>query len=286
MKNLQDLQLRKKQAEKKIMIGTPLIIIGVLFFVFLPDLFFIGILFGLVSIGFLAKGSSEYSHVSRTFKQDVVTDLVKQFIEDGQFDQYRGLGLNEVYETEFLKRADRYHTEDYISGKISGVSFVSSDVKLEERHVRHTKNGTQTYYETYFLGRIFIFDFNKSFDGFLQVLEHGRPTVNRGYEKVKLESVVFNKKFKTFTTNEHSAFYVLTPHFMEALMRFEQNNRGAINFSFINNRLYIGIDNRRDTFTLRMFQPLNEETIKEFERDLLVVKEVIDELKLNNRIFK
>ena len=45
-------------------------------------------------------------------------------------------------------------------------------------------------------------------------------------------------------------------------------------------------DNRKDTFELRLFQPITDETFAEFERELNVVKEVIMELKLNSRIFK
>jgi hypothetical protein len=191
-----------------------------------------------------------------------------------------------VYGTEFIKHADRFHTEDYLSGKMEGVSFVSSDVKLEERHVEHTKDGTREYYETYFLGRIFIFEFNKDFDGYLQVLEHGRPQSKRKFDKVKLESVDFNKKFKTYSTNELSAFYVLTPHLMEALMNFEKNNKGSISFSFIDSRVYIGINNFKDTFTLKMFKVLDETAFEEFQRELNVIKEIVVELKLNNDIFK
>ena len=35
-----------------------------------------------------------------------------------------------------------------------------------------------------------------------------------------------------------------------------------------------------------MFQPLNEETFAEFEQELFVVKDIIQELKLNNTLFK
>ena len=103
---------------------------------------------------------------------------------------------------------------------------------------------------------------------------------------MKLESVDFNKKFKTYCTSEHSAFYVLTPHFMEALREFEKNNRGNISFSFIDNYLYIGINNFRDTFELKMFRELNQSSFNEFKRELLVIKEIVKELKLNNHIFK
>lgn len=278
---------KKKTSERNVIIGGVLIVIAVLFFLAAVDVLVVfGVLAGLIGLVFAIIGFSNFSKLSKKFKVEVLTGLVSTFVDNGYFNPNDGLPQGTVYSTEFLKHADRFHSEDFLSGSMDGVKFISSDVKLEERHVRHTKNGTQTYYETYFLGRVFVFDFNKPFDGYLQVLERGRPTVNRGYSKVQLESIQFNKKFKTYTTNDHSAFYVLTPHFMEALMDFEKNNRGTIQFSFLGNSLYIGIDNRRDTFELTMFRALDERIFEEFKRDLLVIQEVIKELNLNKNIFK
>lgn len=277
----------KKRSEKRTLIGGGVLILGVILVILgFSASIIAGIVVALVGIVFLVLGFSEFQQLSKRFKREVVGSLVEEFVEDGHFDPSYGLSQSDVYSTEFLKRADRFHSEDLLRGRIDDVEFVSSDVKLEERHVQHTKNGTRVYYETYFLGRIFIFDFNKSFEGTLQVLEGGRPTVNRGYKKVKLESVDFNKKFKTYATSEHSAFYVLTPHFMEALMQFEKNNRGKIQFSFLGSKLFIGINNFRDTFELQMFRPLDDRIFDEFKRDLYVVKEVVTELKLNKNIFK
>lgn len=277
----------KNSAELKVKIGSGLIILGALGLLLGDTLGFIILAIGLVvGAGFAIVGASSFSKLSKTFKVEVITKLMEEFVDNGKFNPHGGLSQSDVYSSEFIKRADRFHTEDYLSGSMEGVNFVSSDVKLEERHVRHTKNGTETYYETYYLGRLFIFDFNKSFDGYLQVLEGARPTRNRGYKKVKLESVQFNKKFKTFSTSEHSAFYVLTPHFMEALMELEQKNRGKIYFSFIDNRLYIGINNFINTFELRMFRKLDEKVFDEFKRELFIIKDVITELKLNNSIFQ
>ena len=227
----------KEKAEKQVMIGGGIIIVGMLGLLFMDAGGMIMVFAGVLIGGIIAViGGSRFSTLSKSFKAEVLTGLIDTFVDNGHFNPEMGLSQGQVYSTEFLKRADRFHSEDFLSGSMEDVQFVSSDVKLEERHVRHTKNGTQTYYETYFMGRVFIFEFNKPFDGYLQVLEHNRPTRNRGYKKVKLESVQFNKKFKTFSTNEHSAFYVLTPHFMEALMNFEQQNRGNIYFSFIEPR--------------------------------------------------
>jgi len=287
--NLEKYIETKKAAEKKAKIGGALVIVGVILIIVgasFPVAFVIGGLMIFAGLIFAAIGISSFSTLSKTFKVDVVTKLVETFVDNGHFDPNTGLSQQNVYATEFLKPADRFHSEDFLQGSMEGVKFVSSDVVLEERHVEHTKNGTRTYYETYFKGRIFVFDFNKPFEGYLQVLERGRPYKNRDYDKVKLESIAFNKKFTTFATNDHSAFYVLTPHFMEALMKFEQNNKGTISFSFLGNYLYIGINNFRDTFELQMFRPLNQAIFDEFKRDLLVIQEVITELKLNKNIFK
>lgn len=288
MDRFKSLQVDKKKAETKVVIGGAAIIVAVIMFVLLMNsqAMYVAIPIGIFGVVYAAIGGSNFSKINNKFKNDVLGNLIKEEIEDGYYNATQGLSGPAVYSSEFLKRADRYHSEDYITGKIDGVAFASSDLKLEERHVQHTKNGTRTYYETYFQGRMFIFEFNKDFAGYVQVLERGWPHSSRKYSKIKLESVAFNKKFKTYTTNDHTAFYVLTPHLMEALMEFEKNNRGAISFSFIDDKLYIGINNMRDTFELQMFRPIDERLLEEFKRDLNVVKDVVHELRLNNNIFK
>lgn len=281
-------QAEKIKAEKKVKIGGGLLIVGIILAVLLSTqgLVAIGVIIAIPGIIVLIMGSSSFGNLNKKFKTEVLTDLVASYVDNGVFRPEMGLSEQQVYATEFVKKEDRFHSEDYLAGEIEGVKFISSDVKLEDRRTEHTKNGTRTYYVTMFLGRVFEFDFNKAFEGYIQVLEKFRPTSRRKFEKIKMESVVFNKKFKTYTTSEHAAFYVLTPHFMEALMKLEKDNKGSIGFSFIDNKLYIAINNFRDTFELKMFKPLNEETFKEFERELLVIKDVIKELKLNHNIFK
>ena len=195
VKDLDNYVKLKNDAEKKIKIGGAIILISLTGLLF-PNyggmiLLIVGILAGAITAGI---GYNGFSKLSKRFKIEVLSGLVETFVDNGRFDPNGGLSPAQVYSSEFLKRADRFHTEDFLSGSMDGVEFISSDVKLEERHVRQTKNGTEVYYETYFLGRLFKFEFNKSFDGYLQVLEGSRPTKNRKYTKVKLESIQFNKK--------------------------------------------------------------------------------------------
>ena len=57
-------------------------------------------------------------------------------------------------------------------------------------------------------------------------------------------------------------------------------------FSITYDKLYLGINNFKDTFELKMFRELNESSFEEFKRELYVIKDVVTELKLNNNIFK
>ena len=282
---LQVYQTAKAKLERFTIIGGVLVVLGILLFILLAQYGPFGLIAILPGIGFLIYTTSKLNALSKKFKKEVLTELVETNIDQGQLVIDSGLSKSEVMDTEYLKRPDRFHSEDMISGLMDGVSFVSSDVKLEERHVHHTKNGTRTEWVTYFLGRVFVFDFNKRFDGALQVAENTRPTSNRKFEKVKMESIEFNRVYNTYTTNDHTAFYVLTPHLMQGLLDFEKNNKGHISFSFIGSKLYIAINNFRNTFELRLFRKIDQSVIDEFTRDLLVIHEVVRELKLNKKIF-
>lgn len=279
----------KKEAEKKVKIGLPFVVIGVLLIWFMQGGSTLGVVFGFISLlggGFVAAaGATAFNKLKKNFKQTVLKEMFKETIPGVNYSPEYGLDERTVYATDFLKRADRFHSEDFLEGQIDGVDFISSDVKLEERHVQHTKHGTRTYYVTYFLGRVFRFEFNKEFAGRLQVLEAGSPK-SRGYNKVKLESVDFNKKFKTYSTEDITAFYILTPDIMEAIHKLEQRNPGRIGLSFVGDYLFVAINNNKDTFELKMFKEIDNSMVEEFKKDILVIKDFIMTLKLNNNLFK
>jgi hypothetical protein len=282
----------KKKSEKQVGTGLGIMAIAAILFLIIagagtPETGqLVGIIVGLVG-GILALvGVGTFAKIKRSFKTEVLCAFFSEFIPGTDYIPDRGLSPTEVYATEFLKRADRFHSEDLLRGKLDDVDFLSSDVRLEERHVQHTKNGTRVYYVPYFVGRVFRFTFNKEFEGYLQVLESGSPLSGRKYTKVEMESVDFNKKFKTFATTELSAFYVLTPDIMEAIFELEKRNPGRIGLSFTGENLYIAINNNKDTFEIKMFRNIDNAMMEGFKNDLMVIKDFVHTLKLNTKIFK
>jgi hypothetical protein len=282
---------KKKEAEKffiyaGLTIGLAFIIFLLLFSQTLENLIIIPIIIGVAGLILLVIGSSKFSKIKTSFKNDFLRNIFNELIPGIEYMPKQGLSKDVVYSTEFLKRADRFYSEDYLEGKIDDIDFISSDVRLEEKHVRRTKNGTQVYYVPFFVGRVFRFDFNKELVGSLQVLETGKPVSRRRYKKVELESIDFNKKFRVYSEEDLTAFYILTPDIMEAIFALERRHPGSIAFSFSNQQLYLGINNNRNTFELKLFKKLSTEEIESFKNDLLVIKDVIHTLKLNNSIFK
>lgn len=276
---------KRKQCIKWFAIGAGLGIVGILLFIALPDIAFLGFISLFVGFVFIAVGATKFSKLNLEFKNKFLKELIQDVFPEANYHPKGGIDINKVYSCNFLKRADRYHTEDLIQGKFDDVEFETCDLKLEERHVRRTKNGTQVYYVTYFLGRFFEFDFPKEFKGQVITTEESLFTLFSGLKRIQLESVDYNKKFKTYTSNEHNAYYILTPHLMEAILELEKNNPGRISISFFGNRLSIAINNSKNTFELNLFKPVDERIFNELERDLLVIKNIVTELKLNRNIF-
>lgn len=291
-KQLNEFNENKKKIEKNYMFAFGFFALAVIAFLIISNggsaegLIVIPIVILVAGLVFMIKGSSGYSKLKKTFKTTFLKSMFEELIPGIEYKPYEGLTASAVYEGEFLKKADRYHSEDFLSGKIDDVDFISSDVRLEERHVRHTKNGTQVYYVPYFVGRVFRFDFHKELVGRLQVLETGSPYSRYKFNRVKLESIDFNKKFRTYAEDEHTAFYILTPDIMEALFAIEKRNPGVIRFSFLDQQLYVAINNNKNTFELKLFKSISTEEIEMFKKDLLTIKDLIVTLKLNNNIFK
>ena len=278
-------QQRKRRVETMIILGGLSMVISAALFVFTsaPGI----LVFGLLIVGAITLffGYSSYTTIQDDFKAHVLKDILEDSVEGGDYRPGMGLETTQVYQTECLAMADEMKTEDFLSGAIDGVSFISSDVRLSNYQTVSTGKTTTRVLTPYFTGRVFSFDFNKTFKGRVFVMEKGGPKSQYDTEKVELESHDFNDTFKTYSTDPHTAFYVLTPQIINGLLKIEKNHPGELAFSFIGTKLHVTINNNLDTFELNMFRPLNEDAIKAFKSDLDIFKDIVTTLKLNRKIF-
>lgn len=238
------------------------------------------------SIIFIILGNAQFKKIGKDFKNIYMKKIVNDILPGSTYQENMGIALNDVYRSGLLKEADRSRSEDLITGCIKGVNFKTSDLQLLERREHVDSKGHRTItYVPYFTGRFFIFDFNKNFKGNIVITEasFSKPY---GMKKVSMESEEFNKVFKTYANDDLSAFYVLTPHLMVSLLELEKENPGCIMISMNSNIMYMAINNNRDTFSLKMNQKIDDKLIGLFEKDMNVINNIIEEMRLNNKIFK
>lgn len=224
------------------------------------------------------------------YKNYFVYNALKEIFTDLEYEPEIGISEETLRDTKMIDTSDRYYSNDFIKGKYKDVNFVSSDVHIEEEHERKDKDGnTETYYVTLFMGRWFIFNFNKTFKSNLCVTQ--TTSVIRfyeiNYEKINLEDEEFNKNFLVYAQNEHEAFYILSPSFMERVKDLSLKINGKLILCFNDNKLYLGLNNYSDSFEPSMYKKVDEAFIKDtIKKDIDVIINFIEELDLDNDLFK
>lgn len=228
-----------------------------------------------IIIGFvlLIVYSSKASAVSKEFKQVFVAALIESEFDHVRYSIEGKLSKQAFYKYEFGLSGNIYKTNDHIEASYKGIQFSLCDVLLQQR----TRSGKTTHTVTRFQGPVLSIRLNKSQPGKLQVLESSRLTWFDDYDKVEMESIAFNKTFNVYSTNEILAFYILTPHFMEKLMKVERENPGKLYFTFINGYLNIGLYNRKDNFEIAG-KTISDETLLLFKSQIRKIKEIIEEV--------
>ena len=257
-----------------------------LFFILVPGL--------IVSTLLMNKPRQRYR---AAFKQAYVRRALQSVFTNLYYDPERGISYETIAATRMMNMGDRFHSEDYISGRYKDIPFEQSDVHIEEEQQSTDSEGhTHTEYVTIFRGRWMIFDFNKEFRANVQIAQKGFRTAKRKrffgkketlFKKVELESETFNKEFQVYAQNEHDAFYIITPAFMERIEGLAAQNKGKMMFCFVGQRLHIAIHDNKDSFEPgSVFKAIDEEkATRKIREEIEVITQFIDELSLDNNLF-
>lgn len=274
-------------------ITAGIIILLALIFQTIEILFFGIIAILLFSALFTAKQKREYI---LKFKKHFVQSALKNVFTNLTYHPEQGMPRDVIASTKMMYMGDRYSSNDYISGKYKDIGFRQADVHIEEERESTDSDGnTTTYWVTIFRGRWMIFDFNKTFKADLQVCQKffGNNKISnwgndKKFEKVKLESVDFNKRFNVYAQSDHEAFYLLTPPIMEKIIKLDDMNQGKLLLCFIDNKLHIGLYDGKDSFEhAPIFKQINEEQVRSnISNDIKQITMFIDELDLDNDLFR
>ena len=231
------------------------------------------------------------------FKDAFVKRSLESVFTELRYEPEQGIPYDTIASTKMMNMGDRFHSEDYVHASYREVRFEQSDVHIqEEHHSTDSKGHSSTHYVTIFRGRWMIFDFNKEFRAKVQIVQKGFRTAKRKrffgkketlFQKVETESETFNQQFQVYAQNEHDAFYILTPAFMERVQNLVARNKGKLMFCFIGNRLHIAINDNKDSFEPGSVfkRPDEEKLTQKLRGEIAMITQFIDELSLDNNLF-
>lgn len=232
------------------------------------------------------------------FKQTYVLQSLESVFTDVDYIPDQGISYDTIAATKMMNMGDRFRSEDYISARYRDIGFEQSDVHIEEEHESTDSDGhTSRSYVTIFRGRWMIFDFNKEFRANLQIVQKGFRNAKRKrffgkkenlFKKVDMESEVFNRNFQVYAQNEHDAFYIITPAFMERIKNLTDHNKGKLMFCFVGDRLHIAIHDNKDSFEPgSVFKAIDEQAaMAKIRGEIEMITQFVDELSLDNNLFK
>ena len=229
---------------------------------------------------------------NKAYKNLFVLKSLETKFDNLIFKPEQGFSKSYVDKIGMIDTADRFTSNDYISGTYKGIKFEQSDMHIEEEHESTDSDGnTTTTWITIFRGRLMVFDFNKTFKANILVsskyFSADRLPWGKRFSKIKMEDIEFNKNFIVYSQSEHEAFYVLTPHFMEKIKTLTNKLNCGIMFAFVDNKLHIAINNNEDSFEANVFKIINEEEIKEsITSDIDLITNFVEELKLDKDLFR
>ena len=224
------------------------------------------------------------------YKKLVKNDVMNQFI--GFFEGFRyahgnGLSYYEFLDSYIFPSFDEVETDDCFFGCYNDVG-----VRIcEERLVKYkTDSKGRRRKVTSFLGIVLELDMNKNFVHQTYVIKD-KGILNhfgkqKGFEKVALEDVIFEKEFEAYSENQIEARYLLTTAFMERMLKLKELYKGKnIQFSFKASKVLIAINTQEDMFepcTLLKTNLQEKQVYKVFEQ-FMTIFAVIDMLKLSQK---
>jgi hypothetical protein len=162
-------------------------------------------------------------------------------------------------------------------------------IRFSDIELTHTEgSGKNRHTVTDFKGQWIVLELTKRLESQLRVIERGQPSRLSTKSDVETENMTFNKKFQIKTDDPHTAFLVLTPHFMEYIEQADFKARNArTSLWFSNNSVHIALDNGRDLFEPGgVFKSEGYFALRDRIKDEIgYITGIADELMLNGYLF-
>lgn len=224
------------------------------------------------------------------FKDRIIENIICFIEPDLRYQKNKFIPQKKFIGSEIFKKSiDRYSGNDYVNGAIHNTEIEFSDIHAEYK----VKTKNSTHWQTIFQGLFFVADFHKDFQYTMVVLPDFAQidtflhniNLNRD-DLIKPDNPEFEKEFVVYGDDQAESRYLLTHAMMQRILEFKHKSNKNIFLSFKESKIYIAIEYNKDLFEPDPFVSLKDfETIKEYYETLALVIDIVDDFKLNRRIW-
>lgn len=165
----------------------------------------------------LQNGKNSKKEYEKTYKEILVIPALAGVFDTYTYRPEDGISTEEVLNLGYWNRNNykTFHTEseDLLTGTCKGVYYEQSDLTVSATLKGNNQRSVG------FSGCVSKFRFNKGVSERVIVCTIGYSCPSSDLSEVRTENEVFNNNFNIYAGNDHDAFYILTPHFMEAVLK-------------------------------------------------------------------
>ncbi|MDR2939975.1 MAG: DUF3137 domain-containing protein [Clostridiales bacterium] len=219
----------------------------------------------------------------------VTLPVLREIFEVKAYHPHGNIGADIIRPAGLIHSWESISGSDYFEGSYKGLNVLYSDLYLSHQETSTDSNGKATTTTvTDFLGQWLVCDFGKELASTVRLVEkRGGTTFGLSKSDIETENVDFNKKFRIIAEDGHTAFYLLTPHFMERLVEADSRANSPSLFCFQGGKVHIALYSGRDSFELGKINPNNMEAVRQkFRNDIKYMTDIMDTLLLNDKLFQ
>ncbi|MCL2018219.1 MAG: DUF3137 domain-containing protein [Oscillospiraceae bacterium] len=241
--------------------------------------------FLVLSIIFGISTAINRQKLKELISNNVVRGVLTETFGDLHYAPTHYIPKNRILYTKLIPKWNKIKGSDLVEGAYKGVKFSFSDLHLQHE----TRSGKNRSCVTVFKGQWLILELSRSIPWGLSLRERGSDN-KRAKSDLQTENIEFNNKFEIKASDGHTAFYVLTPHFMEYIMKadLKANARTYINIG--GKQIHIALHNGRDLFEptgRKLFDMSNIAALRmQMRWDVNYITGIIDEFLLCERLFE
>lgn len=217
---------------------------------------------------------------------NIISGVLKEALGDAV--EYNPMGRVNPDSMVFPFPYSRTDGSDHIKAVYKGLNIELSDIELiNEEETTDEEGNTERSSTTFFKGQWLICDFGKELAGEVYVSERSRKDRSSMKSNVTMENERFKKRFCVKAENQQEAYYILTPHMMEYIIRMADKSGGTVYLSFLRNgKLHVAVKTGRNFFELGKSEANVEGLRQKFLDELRWFTDIIDTLRVEDTLYK